>query len=62
MTEAVGDAVHLDVEQDPVGGHDAPHAQRVVEAVAAGESTDRLADSKRDVVTKDCQRGSRWLE
>ena len=62
MAEAVGDRVHADVGEHPVGRHAVRDAQRVVEAVAAGALPERLADAERHEVADDRERGGRHLE
>ena len=62
VPEAVGDRVHADVGEHPVGRHAVRDPQRVVEAVAAGPPTERLADARRHEVADDRERGGRHLE
>ena len=62
MAEAVGDRVHADVGEHPLGRDAVRDAQRVVEAVAAGALAERLADAERHEVADDRERGGRHLE
>src|SRR6478735_9917760 len=62
VAEPVGDGVHPDVGQDPLGLRPADHPKRVVEAVAAGALTEGLRDAEGHVVAHDRERGRVEIE
>ena len=62
LAESVGEGVHLDVAQDPFGGHELGHAQGVVEAPAHGAHPQGLRHPARHEVADDRQGGRRRLE
>src|SRR5438477_10814930 len=57
VAETVGDRVHAYVGEHPFGRDAMRDAQRVVEAVATGALTERLADTERYEVADDRERG-----
>ncbi len=62
VPEAVGDRVHTDVGEHPLGRHAVRDPQRVVETVPAGAPSERLADPRRHEVADDRECGGRHVE